>query len=39
MALMILQFDQLMDLPADGTGLTITDDNGGTFTTSSVGDR
>jgi hypothetical protein len=36
MALIILQFDQLMALPVDATGLTITDDNGGTFTSSSV---
>lgn len=36
MALITLKFDQLMALPVDGTGLTITDDNGGTFTVSSV---
>lgn len=31
-----LQFSELMALPVDGAGLTITDDNGGVFTVSSV---
>lgn len=36
MSLMILQFDQLMALPVDGSGLTIAYDDGGVFTVSSV---
>ena len=36
MALVILQFDQPLVLPVDAAGLTISDNNGGTFTASSV---
>lgn len=36
MSIITLVFDQPLVLPADGAGLTITDDSGGAFTVSSV---
>ena len=36
MSIITLAFSQDMQLPVDGAGLTITDDNGGVFTVASV---